>query len=90
MRSPAGSPIAGTGEIEDDGGVGPISGVAQKMVGAREAGATWFLSPAQECAATVGRVPDGMTVLRVATFDEALTAVEGIAAGDTEDLPRCG
>ena len=84
-----GESIAGTGEIEDDGSVGPISGIAQKMVGAREAGATWFLAPAQECEATVGRVPDGMTVLRVATFDEGLAAVEGIAAGDTDGLPRC-
>ncbi len=84
-----GEAIAGTGEINDDGSVGPISGVAQKMVGAREAGATWFLAPAEECEATVGRVPDGMTVLRVATFDEALAAVEGVAAGDTDDLPRC-
>jgi PDZ domain-containing protein len=84
-----GQAIAGTGEIEDNGTVGPISGIAQKMVGAREAGATWFLSPAEECAATAGRVPDGMTVVRVSTFDQARAAVEDIAAGRTADLPHC-
>jgi PDZ domain-containing protein len=84
-----GQSIAGTGTIEDDGSVGPISGVAQKMVGAHEAGARWFLTPAEECPATLGRVPDGMTVVRVSTFDEAREAVEDIAAGTTDDLPRC-
>jgi len=84
-----GESIAGTGTIEDDGTIGPISGVAQKMVGARDAGARWFLTPADECDATSGRVPDGMTVVRVSTFDEARDAVEDIAAGRTDDLPRC-
>ncbi len=84
-----GESIAGTGMIEDDGSVGPISGIAQKMVGAHEAGARWFLSPAAECPATIGRVPDGMTVVRVSTFDEARVAVEDIAAGRTADLPHC-
>ncbi len=85
-----GKRIAGTGTIEDDGTVGPISGIAQKMVGAHDAGARWFLAPAEECPATVGRVPDGMTVVRVSTFDDARSAVEDIAAGRTADLPSCG
>jgi PDZ domain-containing protein len=85
-----GEQIAGTGTIEDDGTVGPISGVAQKLVGAHDAGAQWFLTPAEECPATEGRVPEGMTVVRVSTFDEARAAVEDIAAGRTDALPRCG
>ncbi len=60
------------------------------MVGAHEAGARWFLSPAEDCADAVGHVPDGMTLLKVTTFDDARTAVEGIAKGDTAGLPRCG
>lgn len=82
--------IAGTGTIQDDGSVGPISGIAQKLVGAHDAGARWFLAPADECKDTVGRVPQGMTVVRVSTFDEARTAVEDIAADRTGDLPVCG
>jgi PDZ domain-containing protein len=85
-----GQRIAGTGTIEDDGSVGPISGIAQKLVGAHDAGARWFLAPADECQDTVGRVPEGMTVVRVATFDQARSAVEDIAADRTGDLPLCG
>lgn len=85
-----GQRVAGTGTIADGGAVGPISGIRQKMVGAHEAGARWFLSPAEDCADAVGHVPDGMTLLKVTTFDDARTAVEGIAKGDTAGLPRCG
>src|SRR5690606_22200280 len=42
--------IAGTGSIDEHGNVGPIGGVPQKLVGAREAGATVFLVPAANCA----------------------------------------
>ncbi|HJY95309.1 MAG TPA: PDZ domain-containing protein, partial [Streptosporangiaceae bacterium] len=41
--------IAGTGEIEVSGKVDPIGGIQQKMVGARDAGATIFLAPASNC-----------------------------------------
>ncbi|NHA66903.1 YlbL family protein [Phycicoccus flavus] len=85
-----GQRIAGTGTIEDGGAVGPISGVRQKMVGAREAGARWFLSPAGDCDDAVGHVPDGMTLVKVTTFEDARTSVQAIADGDTSGLPRCG
>ncbi|QIM20254.1 PDZ domain-containing protein [Phycicoccus sp. HDW14] len=85
-----GKKIAGTGTIEDDGSVGPISGIRQKMSGAHAAGARFFLSPAEDCADAVGHVPDGMTLLRVTTFTEARTAVEGIAENDISGLPTCG
>jgi PDZ domain-containing protein len=84
-----GRKIAGTGTIEPGGGVGPIDGIAQKMVGARDAGATWFLAPEANCPETVGHVPDGMHVLKVTDFDSALAAVKGIAAGSTASLPVC-
>ena len=85
-----GQRIAGTGTIEDDGSVGPISGIRQKMVGARQTGAQWFLSPKGDCTDALGHVPDGMTLLKVTSFDDALAAVQGIAAGDTAGLPTCG
>ncbi|MGL5929959.1 MAG: YlbL family protein [Dermatophilaceae bacterium] len=85
-----GTEVAGTGTMDDSGRVGPIGGVRQKMVGARDAGATWFLAPADDCAQVVGNVPDGIRVVRVATFDDALTAVQAIAADRTGDLPGCG
>jgi PDZ domain-containing protein len=85
-----GENIAGTGTMEDDGTVGPIGGIRQKLVGARRAGADYFLAPADNCEEVVGHVPDGLEVLRVATFDDGLAAVNGIAAGDLSDLPTCG
>ena len=66
-----GQMIAGTGTMAIDGTVGPIGGITHKMVGAKEAGAGWFLAPAQDCAEVVGHVPDGLQVAKVATFDEA-------------------
>lgn len=85
-----GQRVAGTGTMGDDGVVGPIGGIRQKIVGAREGGARFFLAPAADCPDVVGSVPDGMQVVRVDTFDDALTAVRGIAAGRTGDLPACG
>lgn len=74
--------VAGTGTITPDGQVGPIGGIAQKMVGARRAGATLFLAPASNCDDVLaGGVPDGLTVAKVATLAEAVTAIEGYVAG---------
>jgi PDZ domain-containing protein len=86
-----GKQIAGTGTIDADGSVGPIGGIQQKMIGARQAGAAWFLAPAGNCAEVVGHVPNGMQVVRVATLEQARTAVEAIASGTgTASLPACG
>src|ERR671910_853725 len=82
--------IAGTGTMEDDGTVGPIGGIRQKLVGAQAAGADFFLTPADNCSDVAGHVPDGLRVVRVATFDEGLAAVRGIASGDAASLPTCG
>ena len=84
-----GKNIAGTGTMQTDGTVGAIDGIAQKMAGARGAGAGWFLAPDANCGDVVGHVPDGLHVVRVHTFDDALGAVEHIADGDTGGLPAC-
>nr|WP_246297285.1 PDZ domain-containing protein [Janibacter cremeus] len=84
-----GESVAGTGTISDSGKVGPIGGIAQKMVGAHEGGADWFLAPDANCSDVVGHVPDELGVVAVETYDEAVTAVESIAKGETSDLPTC-
>ncbi|GAB6901451.1 YlbL family protein [Kineosporia succinea] len=84
-----GKDIAGTGTIDADGTVGPIGGIRQKLVGARNAGADYFLAPADNCNEVVGHVPDGLQVVRVGTLDQARTDVEKIASGDTAGLPAC-
>lgn len=80
-----GQKIAGTGTIDEHGTVGPIGGIRQKLVGARDDGADYFLAPADNCPEVVGYVPDGLTVYSVSTFEEATLAVETIAG--QEELP---
>jgi PDZ domain-containing protein len=67
--------VAGTGTIDDEGQVGPIGGIQQKLVAARRAGATVFLTPAANCAEAAARVPDGLRLVRVESLDQALTAL---------------
>ncbi len=74
--------VAGTGTITPDGTVGGIGGIEQKMLGARVAGATLFLAPAENCADVLDAdIPDGLTVARISTLAEAVAAVEAYAAG---------
>jgi PDZ domain-containing protein len=79
--------IAGTGEITASGQVEPIGGIQQKMVGARDAGATVFLAPAGNCSDTVGAVPAGLRVVKVSTLSQAVTDLEAIKAG--KSVPSC-
>ncbi|MDN5821889.1 MAG: hypothetical protein L0H39_10420, partial [Brachybacterium sp.] len=82
--------IAGTGTIATDGTVGPIGGIRQKMAGAQETGAEYFLAPSKNCDEVVGSEPDDLDVVAVSTFQDALTATETIAGtGSTEGLPTC-
>ncbi|BCW59502.1 hypothetical protein StoSoilB20_28490 [Arthrobacter sp. StoSoilB20] len=85
-----GKHVAGTGTITADGAVGPIGGIAQKMIGARQQGATMFLAPAANCSDVVGHVPDGLQVVKVETLADANSAVERLGSGeDTAGLPTC-
>lgn len=79
--------VAGTGTInpQADGTatVGPIGGVNMKTIAARAAGAEYFLVPADNCAEAMAHVPDGLTLVRVATLDDATTALATIVDGGT-------
>ncbi len=76
----AGKYIAGTGTIAPDGTVGPIGGIRQKLAGARHNGATLFLMPKAHCT-EAGHIPDGLTVVPVATLTEGIQAIEDFNAG---------
>lgn len=85
-----GAHIAGTGTIDGDGDVGPIGGIRQKMIAARDAGARWFLAPESNCAEVVGHVPDGLAVFAVSTLDQAVKVVEAVGDGaSTAGFPGC-
>lgn len=82
--------FAGTGTIDSTGAVGPIGGIAQKLVGARSGGAEFFLAPAANCDEVTGNIPDGLTVVKVGTLEDAVDAVEALGAGgDPAGLPSC-
>ncbi len=83
-----GKSIAGTGTITLDGAVGPIGGIEQKMVGARKAGATIFLTPALNCPQAVRAVPDGLRLVKVETLEGAIKAIDALRTG-TGDVPAC-
>ena len=74
--------VAGTGEISDDGTVGPIGGVAEKLIAARGAGATVFLVPAENCPALAGDANrKGVTLVKVGSLKDALAGLAAIRAG---------
>ncbi len=79
--------VAGTGEISPDGKVSPIGGIQQKMVGARDAGATVFLTPAGNCSDTHGAVPAGLRIVKVSTLSGAISDLEALKAG--KPVPSC-
>ena len=82
--------VAGTGTISASGDVGAIGGIRQKMWGAVNAGADWFLAPADNCDEVVGHVPAGLTVFSVETLDDALVALAAVRSNGTgAGLPTC-
>ncbi|MGH3313852.1 MAG: YlbL family protein [Streptomyces sp.] len=85
-----GSFVAGTGTIDDKGKVGAIGGIEMKTVAARAKGATYFLTPADNCAAAAKDRPAGLTLVKTRTMDDATDALRKIRDDDTAALPRCG
>lgn len=83
-----GAIIAGTGEITAQGKVDPIGGIPFKMVSAREAGATTFLVPADNCAEAKENAPDGLRLVKIENLDGAVHALESLSA-HRDDVPAC-
>jgi Lon-like protease len=69
-----GKTVVATGAIRLDGKVDPIGGIQQKTIGARQAGADLFLVPDAN-AAEARRYADGMRIVAVSSFNEALTTL---------------
>jgi len=67
--------IAATGEIELDGSVQPIGGVKQKTIGVRKTGIRVFLVPAGDNASEARRYADGLRIVPVKNFQQALQAL---------------
>ncbi|TMR94296.1 PDZ domain-containing protein [Nonomuraea basaltis] len=83
-----GKKIAGTGTVQPTGKVGAIGGIQQKMVGARDSGATVFLTPADNCAEAMKAVPDGLRLVRADTLHDAVTALDALRTSKG-NVPAC-
>jgi PDZ domain-containing protein len=79
--------IAGTGTIDDDGNVGPIGGIPQKLIAAKRDGARAFLTPAANCAEATANAQPGLPLVKVATLDDALAALQALR--DHRQPARC-
>jgi PDZ domain-containing protein len=79
--------VAGTGTITGDGKVGPIGGITHKIVAAREAGATVFLVPTENCDEAKTADENGIDLLKVDTLTQAVDSLKTLSAGG--EPPRC-
>jgi PDZ domain-containing protein len=70
-----GHKVAATGQIELDGSVTSIGGVRQKTIGVRRSGVDVFLVPAGDNAQEARRYADGLRVVPVRNFQQALRAL---------------
>jgi PDZ domain-containing protein len=78
--------VAGTGTIDDEGTVGAIGGIAQKMRGAKRDGATIFFAPADNCAEAAANAVPGLELVKVSSLDDALHALETLRNHGTPTL----
>ena len=70
-----GKTIAGTGTIDLEGTVGPIGGIAEKVIAAERAGAQIFFAPLQDAPEARG-VADRIVIVPVRTFMDAVRYLE--------------
>ena len=85
-----GKTIAGTGTIDAAGVVGPIGGIQQKIVGARDAGAELFLVPPDNCDEAVEAPNGDMRLVEAPTTHSALDSIKKWVADPDAKLPTCG
>lgn len=80
--------IAGTGTIDDNGNVGAIGGIGEKILGAYRHGARLFLAPKSNCS-EIHSVPAGMHVVGVQTLKEAVTVLQSASVSARASI-SCG
>jgi PDZ domain-containing protein len=87
-----GSAVAGTGTIAEDGSVGPIGGIQQKIVAAADSGARMFLVPPDNCeaATAMGLDEEEMRLVKAPTMHSAVESIRAFADDPDADLPSCG
>jgi Lon-like protease len=84
-----GETVAGTGTMDATGTVGPIGGIQQKIVGARDAGAQLFLVPPDNCEDALGAPNGDMRLVKADTMHDARLAIDAWVKDPNADLPSC-
>ncbi|MCH9769164.1 MAG: PDZ domain-containing protein, partial [Actinomycetia bacterium] len=79
--------VAGSGTITGDGEVGSIGGITHKIASARDAGATVFLVPVENCAEAKAADVEGVDLLKVETLEQTIDSLRTLSAGG--EPPRC-
>lgn len=72
--------VAGTGGIRGDGLVTPIAGLEAKAAAARDSGAEIMFFPVPQAGELVDFEPGSMTLVGVASLDEAVAALDQLSA----------
>ena len=67
--------VAGTGTIEIDGSVGPVGGVKQKVIAAKNAGSSLILVPTANFDDVKSYIDEGTNIVAVESFNEALGVI---------------
>jgi Lon-like protease len=81
--------IAGTGTIDQNGVVGPIGGIQQKLRGARESGAVVFLVPSGNCAEALQATPKGLRLVKIDSLSGALSALTALRSNPGARVASC-
>jgi PDZ domain-containing protein len=84
-----GQVIAGTGTLDGSGKVGPIGGIQQKIVAARDAGAKLFMVPPDNCKDAAGAPHGDMRLVKATTMHDAVQALKTWADDHEAALPSC-
>ncbi len=88
-----GTTVAVTGEIDIEGNVGAIGGLAQKASAVRQTGTKYFIVPASQSADSLAEARalagGDVQIIPVATLDEALSALADLG-GNADELGQPG
>ncbi|MBF4766312.1 PDZ domain-containing protein [Nocardioides agariphilus] len=84
-----GNAVAGTGTIDEQGKVGPIGGIQQKIVGARDDGAQLFMVPPDNCEDALHSNNGSMRLVKAVTMHAAVQAIEKWVKNPDATLPAC-
>lgn len=76
--------VAGTGTIDLQGAVGPIGGIDEKLIAAKNSGASVFLAPSTNCN-DVHHIPGGLKIYSVSSLKEAVSVLKDAR----NSIPHC-